>query len=231
MAAILLYRPGRSKGSANRAGEDAIMREKTMRKIIVCIAGLLSLCLLSGAAGAEVPKTVAGFSLGSNIEEYDQLCIDDTAVPMRDALFLTEVNIEPDLVPGVRGGSLSYGNCKHPGEIIVIKLKFHDRSEKFFEVLLDMYKDAFGKPDEWKGDAFHTIMSWQWNFEDDGERVELLLSHSKDLEFRPGVSIKMTLRSSWLEEYECYEEGNKGPKNKNKVKSYKDLDLSTLVPR
>lgn len=150
---------------------------------------------------------------------------------MSDAPFLSEVRIKADALSGVRGGSLSFGNCKNLGSLVRIKIKFHNHSKKLFNRLLDKYKDSFGNPDNYLGDAFKNVIAWEWLFENDkGKKISLVLMWSRDKEIRPGVSIKMTQLSLLDEEYDCYktqfEQTGKGARARTTVK-----DSNTYVPR
>jgi hypothetical protein len=144
--------------------------------------------------------------LGENVNKYAKLCDMEKENSMSDTPFLSAVRIKVDALPGVRGGSLNFGNCKNIGTLVRVKIKFHDRSKKFFNRLLDKYTDSFGKADSYLGDAFKNVIAWQWLFENNkGEKVSLVLMWSRDKEVRPGVSIKMTQRSLLNEEYNCYQ--------------------------
>lgn len=128
------------------------------------------------------------------------------ASPIPDAPFLTEVHLTPDFVPGIRGGSLTYANCDRTGDVVRIKFKFHDRSQRLFNRLVDKYTEAYGKADSYQGDAFRNVIAWQWEFTEGDEHVTLLLMWSRDKEMRPGVSIKMTLSSLFESEYDCFKQ-------------------------
>ena len=177
-----------------------------MKKI--AITTLLALFLAAPAAFAAdgFPLTLAGFTLGQDVKTYATNCDLKLAAPMPDAPFLTEMHLKPDCLAGVRGGSLTYANCKEKDKLVRIKLKFHNRGKGLFEKLLAKYKEAFGDPDSYQGDTFRNVIAWQWNFKRGDEKVSVLLMWSRDNEVRPGVSIKMTLDSLLAEEYACYKE-------------------------
>lgn len=176
-----------------------------MRKIFVFILMAIALSATCALAGNGFPTTLAGLTLGSDIGKYKTLCNMVEANPMSDAPFLTEALIQPDALPGVRGGSLIYANCKNKNKLARIKLKFNDRSQKFFGKLLKRYEAAFGKPDSYQGDAFKNVIAWEWVFTNDkGEKINLLLMWSRDKEMRPGVSIKMTQATIYEQEYDCF---------------------------
>ena len=85
---------------------------------------VLFCCLAAGsispapAYADKAPTEVGGFKLGSSIEEYDFISYRN---------FLKEVVI--DQIPGFRKGTISYGVCDRPGEIVKIKLKYMDPSK------------------------------------------------------------------------------------------------------
>lgn len=182
-----------------------------MRRIVFLIMTLTVLFSTPAQAAEGFPSTLAGFTLGEPVERYKSYCRMERAVSVSDAPFLSEAQIKPDALPGVRGGSLAFGNCKSEGRLVRIKLKFHDRGQGLFNKLYDRYEAAFGKPDKYEGDAFRNVIAWQWFFEDGkGGRVSLVLMWSRDREIRPGVSIKMTQETLLDEEYACYKASEQG---------------------
>lgn len=177
-----------------------------MKKILLLALLTLLLSATTAPAGTSLPKTLAGITLGTDVSQYTKCCDMNLASPIPDAPFLTEVHLTPDFVPGVRGGSLTYANCDRTGDVVRIKFKFHDRSQRLFNRLVDKYTDAYGKADSYQGDAFRNVIAWQWEFTEGDERVTLLLMWSRDKEMRPGVSIKMTLSSLFESEYHCFKQ-------------------------
>lgn len=180
-----------------------------MKKMYVIILAAIVCSVMSlGApamAGDEFPTTLAGFSLGDEVKIYSEYCHLEKAVPGSDAPFLTEAVIKPDALPGVRGGSLIFGNCNHKGELVGIKLKFHDRGKGLFDKLYKQYVRKFGEPDNYVGDAFKNVIAWQWVFKNDSnEEVSVILMWSRSPQMRPGVSIKMVHRTREKQELDCY---------------------------
>lgn len=151
-------------------------------------------------ASKGLPKTIAGITLGESVKEYMELCDMHMASPIPDTPFLSEVHLDPNAIPGIRGGSMTYANSSPGKKLVRVKLKFYDRQHALFEELLEKYKDAFGEPDSYRGDTFRNVIAWQWDFKKKGERVSLLLMWSRDPQLRPGVSIKMTLESLFNKE-------------------------------
>jgi len=202
-----------------------------MKKIAVFL--ILSVFLTTTAAFAEdiFPTRLADFTLGENVNKYTAYCDMHKATPTSDIPFISEVLIKPDTLPGVRGGSLSFGSCQNPDQLLRIKIKFHDRSQKLFNRLLAKYTNKFGQPDNYEGDAFKNVIAWEWIFNNDaGEQVALLLMWSRDKEIRPGVSIKMTQVSDLNREYACFKSKNyrltKSKDDKTRIKS-----LNDFIPR
>ncbi|WP_394699593.1 hypothetical protein [uncultured Pseudodesulfovibrio sp.] len=180
-----------------------------MKKMYVIImAAIVCSVMVSGApavAGDGFPTSLAGFSLGDDVNGYSEYCHLEKAVPGSDAPFLSEAVIKPDVLPGVRGGSLIYGNCAHKDELVGIKLKFNDRGKGLFEKLYKQYTRKFGEPDKYEGDAFKNVIAWQWVFKnDDAQEVSLVLMWSRSQQMRPGVSIKMMHDTRVKQELNCY---------------------------
>lgn len=197
-----------------------------MKKLLILILALLT----AAPAMAAGPMTLAGITLGDDIGRYSNIIREETAIPMRDAAFATEVNIRPDAFPGIRGGSLTYGNCARKGAVLRVKLKFEDRDMSLFNELLDLYKKQFGAPDSWQGDAFHNIVAWEWDFGKGQEQTRLLLMYSKIEDLRPGVSIKMTAQGHWDEEQRCYTESHEYMR-KHKHMTKESFDIQDYIPR
>jgi hypothetical protein len=205
-----------------------------MKRIYSLTLALL-LIFPSLALGAEgFPRTLAGITLGDNMDQYADLCKGGISTPMPDAPFLSEIHIDPDSIPGIRGGSITYTNSTPYKKVVRIKLKFHERRQDLFEELLERYQKAYKKPDSYRGDSFRNVIAWQWNFTQDKEQIGLLLMWSRERQLRPGVSIKMTLDSLVDAEYKAFRarnrKMNKGSRDgKEGPSRIKNLD--EFVPR
>lgn len=198
--------------------------KKTFLPILLCLVLTASTALAGG-----VPRKLAVFELGESVQKYLGHCRLDTISPMPDAPFLTEAHIKGGTLPGVRGGSLVFGNCVHPEKILRIKIKFEDRSQKLFKRLLKLYKERFGDAQNWLGDPFHNVIAWEWVFTEKDDTVNVVLMWSRDPELRPGVSIKMTWQSRLEQEFDCFQKKHResgGGKGRN-VR----LSLGDFVPR
>lgn len=175
-----------------------------MKKIVALTLLALFLAAPVAIAADALPLTVAGITLGKDVKEYSKLCNMKNASLSPDAPFLTDAHLEADAIPGIRGGSIIYANCEDVGKVVRVKLKFFDRSQRFFDKLVKEYKKAYGDPNSYEGDAFKNVIAWRWNFVRDGEKVSVLLMWSRKNDIRPGVSIKMSLDSKIESEYKCY---------------------------
>ncbi len=159
------------------------------------LCGFLLLTASLSFAGENVPREINGFKLGSSIEEYDFITYRN---------FLKEVIVED--IGGFRKGTISYGVCDRPGEIVRIKMKYRDSSRKFYNQLLKRYKKKFGKPDEFTGDSFGIVLEWKWRFTDkDNNYVTLSLQHNlKDIEQNIGNMVKLTMPDRIKAERLCF---------------------------
>jgi len=173
-----------------------------MKKTFIC---LLAFFLFPAVCFAQAPKEIAGFVLGENIAGYKTRAQMQTALPIRYAEYLTEVEINP--IEGFKSGLIAYGNCAVPGPILRIKLKYGDARKDFFDSLLKRYKSRFGAPLEWRGDPFHIFIAWKWSFTDSRiGQVSMVLQHNtRDEEEKMGNAVKLTATSLLEQERLCYE--------------------------
>lgn len=198
-----------------------------MKKLLIACVILAGLAV-TAAHAEEVPRTLAGVTLGEDFSKYENLCRMDFFGNSSDILFLKEAPLKHGAIPGIRGGDLYTTTCAHPNKVVRIKLKFMDRSKDLFEDLLKRYKKRYGDPDSYKGDAFRNVIVWEWVIKDDTRNVNLTLTYSIDPEFRPGVTVKMTDVTMLREDYKCYLAKHPGKKRK---KMKHRLDLDDYVPR
>ena len=120
---------------------------------IVTLTFLFEPLHLLAASPPKAPTTAGGFSLNTPIENY----------PIENyANYLNEVIVTN--LDGFRKGFITYGTCRNPGKILRIKLKYNDRSFKFFQELLKRYKNEFGAKPKFSGDQFGNVKSWKWSF-------------------------------------------------------------------
>ena len=207
---------------------DRIISEGPMQQLATLFL-LAGLCLLydpsplSAASPPEAPTTAGGFSLNTPIEDYPLANHDN---------YLNEV-IVTDL-DGYRKGFITYGTCQNPGKILRIKLKYEDRSFKFFQELLKRYKNEFGPKPKFSGDQFGNVKSWEWSFKDENDqRVKLVLQHNlKDSDESIGNMVKLSLPDQMNDERLCFNERHDSADGgKSKSESGEKLDWQLLIPQ
>jgi hypothetical protein len=177
-----------------------------MKKYVVC--GLLMLILAAGlpnSGRAEAPHALAGFVLGGPMSDFKDQVDMNTVLATRYLESLKEV--EAKEIKGYKTGLVTYGTCIQPSRIVRLRFKYADSSKRFFDELLKRYKINMGQPDKWRGDPFHIVIAWKWQFTDkDGNRISIILQHNtRDEEEKQGNSVKMTMWNLVLEEDRCFE--------------------------
>jgi hypothetical protein len=175
-----------------------------MKKFIIICLNLAAFLVFGICLAGEAPHQIGVFALNQNISELKDYVIMETALPIRHMENIEEVEIKP--IKGIKSGLIAYVTCSAPGHIVRIKLKYQDSSKKFYKELLKQIKKKFGKPDEYRGDPFHIVLSWKWSFIDKkNSRLTMTLQHnSMDTEEKMGNSIKLTNRSLIEEDLKCY---------------------------
>ncbi len=189
----------------------------------ICMLSLLVLMLLPAAAamGTEAPGSAGGFSLKSKIDQYGVSGHEN---------YLKEIIITD--LEGFHKGFITYGTCERPGEILRIKLKYKDRSYKFFEQLLEKYRQTFGAKPKFDGDQFGNVKAWKWSFtNEDNQRVTLELQHNlKDTEESIGNMLKLSLPELMNEERHCF--NRKYPDKQEKdAETDSEPDWNILIPK
>ena len=183
----------------------------------------------------KAPRQIAGLVLGEQVAAFVDLVRMETATPLRDRKYLREVRVRE--TDGYRSGTVSFGNCSKPGQIVRIKLKYEYSDKKFYDELLAQFKKRFGEPDEWRGDPFHVIVAWKWSFTDkDNNKISLTLQHSRDEDYKWGNSVKLTNNTLLEQERTCYQKkhpgksgGRKG-KPSSERKKLKEEDFQRFIP-
>ena len=175
------------------------MKKKIFVLINLAIFFIVGICL-----AGEAPHQIGVFALNQDISKFKEYVIMETALPIRHMENIEEVEIKS--IEGIKSGLIGYATCTAPGKIVRIKLKYRDPSKKFYEELIERIKKKFGKPDEYRGDPFHIVLSWKWSFVDKkNERISMTLQHnSMDTEEKIGNSIKLTNTSLIEEDLKCY---------------------------
>lgn len=180
----------------------------------------------------DIPMSLAGIRLGADISTVHYCCKLTTDIPLSDERHLNEINLMPEFVPGIKSGTVAYANCAKRGAIVRIKLKFDNPSRPFFDDLLERYSKKLGRPEKWRGNPFQTILSWKWSFRDNnGQKVNLELTHSNDEEYKVGNFVKLTSRSLWEEEDACYKKTLEPSEENGSTPTPPDkLDYRQLIP-
>jgi hypothetical protein len=202
--------------------------------------GLWTVVFLLGlnvsARGGSVPHAVGGFELDRSIDAYKERVILETALPIRYMENIQEVEIKP--IEGFKSGLIAYGTCYRPGHIVRIKLKYADESKTFFEQLLKRFEDKFGKPDEYRGDPFHILISWKWSFVDSrNNRISLTLQHNTlDEEEKVGNAVKLTMSNLLEEDRNCFRKQMTDQRELLRQRKWDPIDLDLagwerFVPR
>ena len=190
-------------------------------------ATLIIIALLSftSVAAYDTPTEIGGFKLGEFITDYPQIEYSE---------YLKEVVVND--WHGFRKGIISYGTCAYPGRIVKIRMKYQNSSKAFYDELLKKYKSKYGKPTEWKGDAFGVLYIWKWRFVDkDNRRVNLILQHNlQNDDENVGNMVKISFPELMEEERFCvidFFEKNKTAEEKETIKQRMKPDWDYMLPR
>ncbi|MFH0997781.1 MAG: hypothetical protein V1844_20130 [Pseudomonadota bacterium] len=192
---------------------------------------LIGICFVTETCLAEAPSQVAGFQLGADISVYKDRVDMTTALPIRYAESIREVEIKKtDLLAS---GLIAYGTCADSGKVVRIKLKYADPGKAFYDKILARFEKKFGKPDDWRGDPFHIVIAWKWSFLDkSNNRISLVLQHNKqDTDEKIGNSIKLTMTNAVDRERQCYEKSHPESRESQAANSPVIVDWDMLVPR
>jgi hypothetical protein len=208
--------------------------EQDMKRITGFIT-IMSVFAFHPFCFADAPRQIAGFALGANVSQYANSLRMEKSLPLRHMEYLSEAEIIPP--DGFKSGYVFFGNCREPGRIVRIKLKYEREDKEFFEELLEHFGKKFGKPDEYKGDAFRVFIAWKWSFKDkSGNKTNLILQHNSedDEDYTSGNSMKMSQMTLIEQERQCYDkkhpESKEGAEGTRKESSRKKPDFKLLVP-
>ena len=196
-----------------------------MKTLIITFCFLALAVQVTPSQAIEVPHEIGGFKLGEYITDYQSIEYPD---------YLKEVAVNDWY--GFRKGIISHGTCAYPGQILKIRMKYQDSTQEFYQILLDKYRDRYGKPTEFKGDAFGVLYIWKWRFVDDkNRRVNLILQHNllNDDE-NVGNMVKLSYPELVEEERWCvikFFEKNKTAEEKKEIKQRKEPDWNYMMPR
>ncbi len=191
---------------------------------------------LTGIALAEAPNQVGGFVLDQDIKKFEDRVIMDTALPVRYAENIEEVEIK--FTQGFKSGLIAYGTCERPGHIVRIKLKYADSSNKFYQKLLKRFKQRFGEPDEYRGDPFKIVDAWKWSFvNSENQSISLILQHNtKDEEEKRGNAVKLTNTTLIETDNLCYKRKQLDYRERLRQREWKavkpqDSEWELFIPR
>ena len=201
-----------------------------MKKALLFLL-IITIWVDSGICLAEAPSQVGGFQLGADISLYKDRVDMATALPIRYAEYIKEVEVKQTDLLG--SGLIAYGTCAAPGKVVRIKLKYTDSSKDFYDSLLARFNKKFGAADEWRGDPFHIVIAWKWSFVDKAKnRISLILQHNKqDTDEKIGNSIKLTLTDAIERERQCDEKSHSAPGEPRSGKLPIQVDWDLLIPR
>jgi hypothetical protein len=197
--------------------------------VFAMVAGLL---VGRGWCEAKAPLEVGGFVLGAPVQAVEDRVRMASALPVRHMEFLQEVEIID--LPQFKSGYIAFGTCDQPGQIVRIKLKYAESSRKFYDALLKRFKQRFGNPSEWRGDPFHVVIAWKWQFtEPDGTCISLTLQHNtRDEDEKMGNAVKLTASHLIEAERRCFEKRQPKPAAPGKPAAARGpVDWDLLVPR
>lgn len=210
------------------------MRRMTLVSLVVVLQLLLGVV---SAALADAPRQVAGFVLGTPIDQSKNLINMEAAQPVRLMEYLSEAEVKP--VPGYRTGYVTFGTCSPHSPIVKIKLKYLRDDREFFDKLLKLFEKKFGKAVEYKGDVFGGYLAWKWSFKDNaGNRISLTLQHNStdDDEYTSGNSLKISMTNLIQKERECYAAkpggaGHPGGPQPKEESDIREVPLDEFLPR
>ena len=191
-----------------------------MKKISLLFCLLVLVQSIALADELRVPSSAGGFTLNTQIKDYG---VSNHKNYLREDIFTD--------LEGFRKGFITYGTCNKPGQILRIKLKYQDRSYKFYQQLLKKYRKSFGDNPQFDGDSFGNVKRWKWAFTNDqGQRVTLVLQHNlNDSDESMGNMLKLRLPDLMNAERICF--NNSNPQNSNRDAPESETDWAKLIPQ
>lgn len=200
------------------------MIDNTNKSISFFIILILLILPLPGSA-TESPQEIGGFKLGEDITDYPEVEFSN---------YLKEVVITD--WHGFRKGIIAYGVCVYPGKIVRITMKYENSSKQFYKKLFREFKNKYGEPTAWNGDAFGILFKWKWKFRDKNNmKINLTLQHNlKDERENIGNIVKLYYPEREEEERLCFIEQceiRNSAEEKEEMKKRKELNWEYLVPR
>lgn len=211
----------------------SLLAEKETQMVKRILTAILAGLLFGwGLCDAKTPGEVGGFVLGESIQAVQDRVRMASKLPVRNMEFLHEVEITD--LPGFKSGYIAFGTCEGPGQIVRIKLKYAESSRKVYDQLLKRFKQRFGEPSEWRGDPFHVVIAWKWQFtEPDGRCISLTLQHNtRDEEEKMGNAVKLTATHLIEAERRCFTRQHPDPTADGRPQLPPGpVDWELLVPR
>ncbi len=186
--------------------------------LLFCLLVLFQSSALADEYSA--PSSAGGFTLNTKIKDYG---VSNHKNYLREDIFTD--------LEGFRKGFITYGTCNKPGEILRIKLKYQDRSYKFYKQLLEKYRQSFGENPTFTGDTFGNVKRWKWAFTNDqGQRVTLVLQHNlNDSDESIGNMLKLRLPDLMNAERTCFNETYS--QNSDSIAPEPETDWAKLIPQ
>lgn len=186
----------------------------------------------------DAPNEVAGFILGESIEKFKDRIKSDSRMCIRYQDYLQEVEVR--MCPAFKSGLICIASCDRINQIVRIKLKYRDASKDFYNTLLKRFKNKYGEPNKWKGDAFGVMVAWKWSFlNSKREKISLILQHnSQDENLKMGNVVKIANTTLIENEKQCFlKKKQENTKNMLDKKELEPLNLSDpeiweyIIPR
>jgi hypothetical protein len=200
-----------------------------MRAILPLLILLACLAASPAAFAAKAPVGIAGIELGEDIQNLTDQLEMNTLGPEWDREYYQRVRIRPR--PGIRSGYLTVGACANPGQVLRIKVRYADESEKFFNRLKKAIQKKWNGNPIWRGDPFGTMKTWKWSFtNEEGDSISLILQHysGEDATYTLGNSIKLGNRTAMQAEEECWD--RKAPPEPPPGKDSEALPFEAFLP-
>ena len=199
--------------------------------VFLSLACILTAAWAAPALAEDGVDTLADIRLGDPVSAYHDLILPKTALPADDSPFIIDVNLDVARFPGLRSGSIGYGNCEDPGKVVRVKCKFARQDKALYDELYDAYAKRFGKPQKWMGNAFHTVIAWQWTIGSGAKRTTLQLMYSELKKGDPGVSLKFTNSADWQRELNCFKKQLRHEMPGEDKSGHESFQLDDYVPR
>lgn len=175
------------------------------------ICGMLFVIGIPATANAGAPRGIAGFVLGEDISKYQEKLLPATALPVRYAESITEVEVK--VMDGFKSGIVAYASCAYPGKILRLKFKYANDSREFFEELVQQVKMRFGGKAQWRGDPFQNVLAWKWSFKDvEGRNISMIIQHNReDTDEKIGNTVKLAWMDAIEKEQACFRKDHPEP--------------------